>query len=299
MSRPHAIPAASGRRPVSPGLAAVVALSMGLVVAGCVGSPTSPVQLSETEGEALAASNTNIASLTDVIRRNPNDPQAYNLRGSVYGRDGRQQEALADFNRALQLDPNYVQALANRGLLYRRSNRLDLALADYDRALSIDPSYAPAFVGRGVVRRLQGQPQAAIEDLNRAIQLQPNNPQAFHHRGLLQQSLAQHPAAIEDFNTAVTQAPTTAIESVVARGLSHLAMGNIPGALHDFDQAVAADPRNKEAWTARGLAHERNGDRERAAGNYAKAMNIDDQFEPARAGFTRVGGRFGQTYNVN
>jgi cytochrome c-type biogenesis protein CcmH/NrfG len=52
------------------------------------------------------ASQNNIGSLTEVITRNPNDATAYNTRGAAYARAGRFNEAISDFNRAIQLDPN-------------------------------------------------------------------------------------------------------------------------------------------------------------------------------------------------
>src|SRR5579872_3949603 len=80
----------------------------------------------ESEDAIYAGSPANIESLTDVVRRNPNDPQAYNMRGSVLGESGRYPEALADFNKAIGIDPNYAQAYANRGLVYRETGKLDL-----------------------------------------------------------------------------------------------------------------------------------------------------------------------------
>ncbi len=96
------------------------------------------------EEPARLTSSSNIASLTETIKNNPNDPQAYNMRGSVLAQAGKTEEALADFNKAISLDPNYGQAYANRGLIYRKTKRLDQAMVDYDRALALDPSYAPA-----------------------------------------------------------------------------------------------------------------------------------------------------------
>jgi hypothetical protein len=40
------------------------------------------------------------------------------------------------------------------------------------------------------------------------------------------------------------------------------------------------------------------GDKEKAAGSYAKALNIKQDYEPARTGFARMGGRYGQSYNT-
>jgi Flp pilus assembly protein TadD len=62
---------------------------------------------------------------------------------------------------------------------------------------------------------------------------------------------------------------------------------------------VDKDPRNLEAWTSRGLAYEKLGDKEKAAGSYARALNIDQNFQPAQAGFRRVGGQWGRTYQIN
>jgi Flp pilus assembly protein TadD len=45
-----------------------------------------------------------------VVQRNPSDPQAYNMRGSVIGHAGRYDKALADFNKAIGTDANYAQA---------------------------------------------------------------------------------------------------------------------------------------------------------------------------------------------
>jgi Tfp pilus assembly protein PilF len=82
----------------------------------------------------------------------------------------------------------------------------------------------------------------------------------------------------------------------VARALSYLAGGDSKAAADDLDQAVQQDPSDLRAWTSRGLAYEKLGDKDKAAGSYAKALNINDKYQPAVTGFARVGGKVGQTY---
>src|SRR5687767_2891975 len=65
------------------------------------------------EDTGLVDAAANLTSLTEVVTRNPDDPQAYNMRGSVYGQSGQFKEALDDFNKAISLDPKYSQAYAN------------------------------------------------------------------------------------------------------------------------------------------------------------------------------------------
>jgi tetratricopeptide (TPR) repeat protein len=154
-------------------LARVLLFIAAAALAGCQTVGTAPT--SEVEENQYAASPANVASLTSVVQRNPNDPQAYNMRGSVLGQAGRNDEALADFNKAISLDPNFGQAYANRGLIQRKTGKLDQALADYGKALELDPNYAVAYLGRGIVYRLKKQPLDAFKDFNKAIAIRPDN----------------------------------------------------------------------------------------------------------------------------
>ena len=119
-----------------------------LALAGC--ASFSSLSSSENDDTALTPSQSNLTSLSAVVEKHPDDPQAYNVRGSVLAEAGHPEEALADFNKAISLDANYAQAYANRALLYRHTGKPDLALADYNKALSIDGSYVPAVLGRGI-----------------------------------------------------------------------------------------------------------------------------------------------------
>src|SRR5439155_12515878 len=127
-----------------------------VALAGCTASTLdlgigSTSSTPPADPNAQVASPANIASLTEVVQRNPNDAQAYNMRGTVLGRANRNQEALADFDRAIGIDTNYAQAYANRGQVHRQMKQFDLALADYNKALAIDQNYAAAHLGRGEV----------------------------------------------------------------------------------------------------------------------------------------------------
>ena len=77
-------------------------------LAGCetVGSAAGPRQYAVLETDTTGATNVNIASLTEVVQRNPNDAAAYNTRGAAYARAGQFSDAIADFTKAIQIDPN-------------------------------------------------------------------------------------------------------------------------------------------------------------------------------------------------
>src|SRR6478752_835820 len=140
--------------PLSTRLSRAATILAALVLCGC---GTTSIGTMADDPDAAQATPANIASLSEVIQRNPNDAQAYNMRGTVLGRANRNQEALADFDRAVGIDANYAQAYANRGQVHRQMRQYELALADYNKALSIDQNYAAAHLGRGQVYRAQGR----------------------------------------------------------------------------------------------------------------------------------------------
>lgn len=59
---------------------------------------------------------TALTGLQKVVAMNPNSPQSYGNMGICYAFLGRRQEALAAFDKALELDPHYEPARVNREL---------------------------------------------------------------------------------------------------------------------------------------------------------------------------------------
>ena len=267
-----------------------------LALAGCASLGNPPA--SPRDDALYATSQSNLVSLTEVIEKHPDDPQAYNMRGSVLGEAGAAGTGAGRFQQGDQPRSELCSGLRqSRPASTAGRGRLDLALADYNKALrSMAPTRRPISAAASSTAS-KGSGAQALDDFNKAIALKPDNAQAYYNRGLLYQGQRQHQFAIDDFSTAIgltTQKP----EPYVARALSHLAVGDAKSATSDLDDAVQIEPRNLQAWTSRGLAYERLGQREKAAGSYARALNINDKYEPARTGFARVGGKVGQTYQT-
>jgi tetratricopeptide (TPR) repeat protein len=98
-------------------------------------TPTTHVAEVEADSAAQASNEGNIASLTGVIERNPQDAAAYNTRGVVYAKLGRYSNAIEDFTHTIGLDPNFSGAYTNRALAYRQMKKDNLALQDFNQAI--------------------------------------------------------------------------------------------------------------------------------------------------------------------
>ncbi|MBQ5366527.1 MAG: tetratricopeptide repeat protein [Thermoguttaceae bacterium] len=67
----------------------------------------------------------------------------YSIRGRLYAESGRWDDALPDYNKALEIDVNFYPAYKNRGVYFKNMGQWDEALKDFDRAISLfdkDPS---------------------------------------------------------------------------------------------------------------------------------------------------------------
>ncbi|HEX9924498.1 MAG TPA: tetratricopeptide repeat protein, partial [Anaerolineae bacterium] len=72
-------------------------------------------------------------------------------------------------------EPDKALSYNNRGNARRLQGDLPEAIADYDRAIELDPHYATAYNNRGLACRLRGDVTGAVSDYETAHKLQPDD----------------------------------------------------------------------------------------------------------------------------
>ena len=98
--------------------------------------------------------------------------------GELAGEENRQvrrikekknlQEAMADYDKALELDPRLVYAWFNKGNLYYQMKDYSSAMQCYSEALKIDPEFGEAYFNRGLTYFQMGNRRQAFVDLSKA-----------------------------------------------------------------------------------------------------------------------------------
>lgn len=86
----------------------------------------------------------------------------------MHGNRGELQDALADFNRAIELDSLYVEAYFNRGFIYGYFEEYEKSITDFSRVIELSPTDGEAYLHRSLMRARLGDREGELEDLKQA-----------------------------------------------------------------------------------------------------------------------------------
>jgi superkiller protein 3 len=125
------------------------------------------------------------------------DPETQSALGRVASRQGRYDDAMARFQRALQLDPSFPTAAMDSGILLMEMGRYEEARPQLERALDQDPFLAEAWNALGVIESSRNRPQAAIDAWRRAVDADPRMVDALYNLGMMLGRTGDREGAIE------------------------------------------------------------------------------------------------------
>ena len=97
----------------------------------------------------------------DTLVKNPGSLMAHFNLANQLEREGNLPEALANYNRAVEVDPTFTDSRFNRADLLVNMGRPEEAVADYSEGLKLDPDNAIAQNGFGILLRKMGDPAKA------------------------------------------------------------------------------------------------------------------------------------------
>jgi tetratricopeptide (TPR) repeat protein len=151
--------------------------------------------------------------LSDLLVRSPQNATDYNNRGLVYFQSGQLDQAIADYNRALELNPNLASVYNNRANYYAAQGDLLKAIADYEIALDLNPGNTRAWINQGITLRDLGLYHQALENFDIALRLGQLAGHIHAERGRTWHLLGDWNCAIADYQKALTYLPSNSTAS--------------------------------------------------------------------------------------
>ncbi|MGE3150639.1 MAG: tetratricopeptide repeat protein [Pseudorhodoplanes sp.] len=213
--------------------------------------------------------------------------------GLAWKEKGDPEKALAAFDAAIRLNPKDAHAYNNRAILWRDRNAVDRAIADFDAAIRIDPvprsDIAAGGVlnihsNRGLAWQAKGDHARARADFDEAIRRVPDDAEAHFRRARLFVEMNDAEHALADLDAAIRLAPDAPV-AYYWRGVLRyqqymyaggwIEKGDLTGAIADFTESLKRMPDFAQGFYMRGLAHNTNGDRERAIADLAEAVRLN------------------------
>lgn len=172
-----------------------------------------------------------------IIKKDNANSDWYLGRARCYLKLNKDDRAMKDLTKSLELDYANLAALLARAELYRKLGNLPKAITDYSAYLIIDPKNDNIFAQRAQLRIRTNNLTSADEDFTQAINLNPQQATHAYDRGLLRFRTQKHEEATADFSKAISLAPTRP-EPYFWRGLIYAGQKQYDRTGADFTNAL-------------------------------------------------------------
>lgn len=163
----------------------------------------------------------------------------YVARGNGYLKDGKRQQAIAAYNKAISLNNHNMEAYQSRAAAYFFDGQYELAAADFEHVLQADPYQVSVYTAYASVLAAQGDFEQALTLLNLAAQLKPGIAETYFARAGVYFMLGQYEPAVADYTRTLQIRPAADVFN--ARGIAYEKWGKPNLARQDFEFAQKAN----------------------------------------------------------
>ncbi len=185
-------------------------------------------------------------------------------------------DAIADFDEAIQLKPDDTVYYLWRGIAKLELKQYNDAIADFDETIQLKLVNTIVYRARGFVKYKLGQYESAIADFDEAIQLKPDDT-VYYWRGEAKAALGEYNAAITDYDASIQLKPDEA-NTYAKRGEAKAALGEYNAAITDYDASIQLKPDKANTYAKRGLAYGRIGEYNAAIADYDTAIQLKPDY---------------------
>jgi tetratricopeptide (TPR) repeat protein len=199
----------------------------------------------------------------------------YSTRANVWYLKGNFDNAIADYQAAINHSPKLSAALQGLGNSYFRKSEFRSAIKAYSDALAVEKKSAELYNNRGLAQLDVGEFSSAVKDFGEAIKLNPKFSFAYNNRGIAHSRYKQFEAAIRDFTKAIEIDPKF-VDAYMSRASVLIAEKNdLDGGVRDYEKAISLDAKNWKAYSARGEAMRLKGNLDQAMADHEEAIRLN------------------------
>jgi protein O-GlcNAc transferase len=227
------------------------------------------------------------ALIKEVLRAQPNQPDALQLLAFIAIQEGQHQGAIGYLKRAVAQRPDDVELQNNLGNLYKATGDYESAKRCYLQALRFDPKCFAAYYNLGNTLAAGNLIAESIDAYRKAITLNPDFADAHYNlaiqlknAGLLSESIAEYKQTLQmqpgyfdayiNLGSAILEAHEID-ESI-----------DLQDAVDVYQQAQQLRPESAELYSNLGITFTRLGKYLQAQESFSRALLLDKDFLEAR-----------------
>ena len=195
-------------------------------------------------------------------------------------------EALATLDKVLRRDPQNAEAFYMAGRVALDKGDTTAAVASLQKSVKFDAGNDDAwmFLGRIFVNR--NNPQA-IQYFDNALRIDSTNLEAREFQGVYYKKRGEFDKAFAVYRDIIAQNPDYS-NAYFDMGAIYLEQDSLARAYDNFDIALKTDPLFVKAYYYRGLCSEMQGNREAALADYRQANKMSPDYAEPKAALERM-----------
>ena len=197
----------------------------------------------------------------------------YTLLGTIYREEGQYEEAIREFELAINIDPADFDAQLKLALTLEESGNLKEAEKNYRKAIKLSPDYWEGYNNLGVFYYLRGRYQEAEKMFRKATEWMPENVLAYNNLISIYYLLGRMESARAVFEKSIAIKPNAAAYSNM--GTIDFYQGRYADAMIMYEEAINLGESDFVIWGNLADSYRYTpGYSEKAKGAYQKAIQL-------------------------
>lgn len=191
-------------------------------------------------------------------------------------REGRYEESIEEYKKAIELDSDSAELQHALGLAYLKLGDRTKAIDAFKEAIRLKPGWAEAHYDLGRSHYEVGEYETAATSFEEAIRLKPDFFDAFMALGNTYQHSGLHPRSVEVLQKAVLLRATN-VDAKCALASALILSGQPQEAVTILREAVRLSPQSALAYATLGQAYRLLGKFQEALGSLQEALRISPE----------------------
>jgi tetratricopeptide (TPR) repeat protein len=195
----------------------------------------------------------NVVSLAELKQKVPDPAKKEFEKATRLVSEGKLQEAIPQYKKALVIFPEYLMARNDLGVQYLKLKRIEEAVEQFEAALEVDSKVFNPRLNLGIAMVEQKRFLEAKDHLNQAISLDSSSPSAHLYLGIASTEIDELEAAERELSAAYTLGGEQYAVVHYYKANVHMKRGEREAAIRELTAYLGKFPSGDHADNARTL----------------------------------------------